>query len=456
MKNALRCASSFVALLFVAAACSASGDPNRFSGGAGGTGGSPSSASSGAATSSSSMGGSILDDGGTGPCGAEPPTKITGTVYAPNATDPLYGVSVYVPGSQVEPFADGVECIQCSEVSGDPIVYTTTDTKGQFTLDQAPCGMDVPLVLQIGKWRMQLTLPEVKCCAENVFDDPNKMRLPKNQAEGDLPRMAIVTGQVDNLECAFRKMGIDDSEFTVPTAQGGTGRVQFYLGDGAPGAIIEGAPIEDQLWGTPESLAHYDLVFLPCQGAVYPRTTLAQQNMIDFANKGGRVFATHYSYVWIHENEWNASGDWSMVDPGFGPPDLDGIVNTSFPEGKALADWLFNIQASTQYGKIPVQDVRKDISVINPATTKAWIHADPAVSPDTIVHLTFDTPLGADRRMQCGRVLFDDFHVEEADLDFAQVFPFECKPGPMTAQEKLLEFMIFDLSTCVGPPVPPK
>jgi hypothetical protein len=55
--------------------------------------------------------------------------------------------------------------------------------------------------------------------------------------------------------------------------------------------------------------------------------------------------------------------------------------------------------------------------------------------------------------MQCGRVLFDDFHVEDAQSQ-NQKFPAECVAGPMSPQEKLLEFMIFDLSSCVTPDIP--
>src|SRR5262249_13317778 len=55
---------------------------------------------------------------------------------------------------------------------------------------------------------------------------------------------------------------------------------------------------------------------------------------------------------------------------------------------------------------------------------------------------------------QCGRVLFDDFHVEDAQTS-GLTFPAECSTGPMTPQEKVLEFMIFDLGSCVTPDMPP-
>src|ERR1700689_2449496 len=52
----------------------------------------------------------------------QPPTTITGTVYAPNGTLPLYGINVYVPNSDPGPLPTGLSCSQCSDpVPGDPI-----------------------------------------------------------------------------------------------------------------------------------------------------------------------------------------------------------------------------------------------------------------------------------------------------------------------------------------------
>src|SRR5262249_6933325 len=141
-----------------------------------------------------------------------------------------YNVIVYVPNSPVQPFTNGATCDQCGVVaSGDPITTALTDSKGNFTLKNVPAGANIPLVIQLGKWRRQVTIPNVTSCQDNPVTDHNTTRLPKNQTEGDLPQMALTTGGCDALECLFRKIGIDDTEFT---AGSGKGRMHLYQGSG--------------------------------------------------------------------------------------------------------------------------------------------------------------------------------------------------------------------------------
>ncbi|MES1205951.1 MAG: carboxypeptidase-like regulatory domain-containing protein, partial [Pseudomonadota bacterium] len=161
-------------------------------------------------------------------------TTLTGKVYDPAGRVPLYNVDVYVPNGPLPDFHDGPSCDSCADhASGNAVVRTTTDANGSFTLgDRAadvPAGSNIPLVLQIGKWRRQITIPTVAACTQTTLDDPKQIRLPRDQSEGHIPKMALTTGQNDALECLLRKVGIADSEFTPET---GNGRINFYAGGG--------------------------------------------------------------------------------------------------------------------------------------------------------------------------------------------------------------------------------
>ena len=92
-------------------------------------------------------------------------TSVSGTVYAPNGTDPLPNVTVYIPTTSVDPFTPGVSCpVVGAPPSGSPLVGTETDVHGNFTLLDVPVGSNIPLVIVSGRWRRQLTIPSTTAC----------------------------------------------------------------------------------------------------------------------------------------------------------------------------------------------------------------------------------------------------------------------------------------------------
>ncbi|MBK6697488.1 MAG: carboxypeptidase regulatory-like domain-containing protein [Myxococcales bacterium] len=381
------------------------------------------------------------------------PTTIAGIVKDPRGMTPLYNVLVYVPTEAVEPMPPpGPSCLQCgTPVSGKPAVKALTNTAGEFRLINAPAGKDIPLVIQVGKWRRQTVVKNVKPCQENFVGDFEETRLPKKQSEGDMPQIALSTGGFDPLECLLRKIGIDDSEFTSNL---GNGRVHVFQGAFGSQAK-DAAPDARSLWSHEPTLAKYDMVMLGCEGDVpYADSgdgagAPSAKLLYNYANAGGRIFATHYHYYWFEFGPTGPLGSFRDVatwTPSTATTGVGGIYNVdmSFPKGKAFAEWLKGVGASPIAGVIGLQDVREDIGAVNAAQgTQRWIYQG-----NSTKYLSFNTPIDKPADEQCGRAVLSDVHVSSGD-ETGTTFPNGCKSTVLSAQEQALEFLLFDLSACV-------
>lgn len=389
-------------------------------------------------------------------------TTLGGTVYDPAGKNPLYNVVVYVPGSTPAPLPAGATCDSCSDLyTGSPVTTALTDAAGHFVLGNVPPGSDVPLVLQIGKWRRQLQVPTVVACRDNVLPD-RSLTLPSNQAQGDIPAIAVSTGGSDTMECLFRRMGVDASEYTADPE--GTGRIHIFQGSGklngpdAPNTSISAPNSASALWDSAADLERYDMVFLSCEGQ--ETADMNQQALFDYAASGGRVFASHFHYAWLNTppfSNWNLAS-WSPGNNNLGT--IDAVVTTTlpsgafFPKGNALAQWLGIVGALTPGGELTVLAARHnaDVSAGNPIS-QSWLDADPdASAPGATQNFSFNTPLDAPPEGQCGQVVYSDMHVGAASDDNPMLpVPDECAAGDLSPQEKALEFLVFNLSSCVMP-----
>jgi len=373
-------------------------------------------------------------------------TTVTGVVYDPAGKLPLYNVIVYVPNAPVDPLVKGASCDKCGAIaSGSPITTALTDSKGRFTLKNVPADDNVPLVIQLGKWRRQVKIAKVTAC-ENTSVGKELTRLPKKQSEGDLPKMAITTGGCDPLECLFRKIGIDDTEFTNDT---GKGSMHMYKGQGGGDAPTGSTPAMT-FWSSLTTLKKYDITILSCECSEYPtnKPPEAVKAMHDYASAGGRIFATHYHYYWMKSGpaDFNSTATWA---PGGTGSTLPYSIDTTFPKGKAFNDWLLNVGAITTSGQITMSSVANDVQTVNKATSQRWIYLPPATGTEAVKYLSFNTPVGKPAESQCGRVVFSDLHVANGEMS-GKVFPTGCNPSlELTPQEKALEFLFFDLSACL-------
>jgi hypothetical protein len=391
------------------------------------------------------------------------PTSISGTVYDPAGKLPLYNVVVYEPSEPLAALKSGASCETCDgNFSGRPVAATVSDAAGHFKIEGLKATENVPLVIQVGKWRRQITVPSVTACQDNALDEPDLFRLPRNQAEGDLPQMAVVRGGSEALECLVRKLGVDDAEFTPDS---GTGRVHLYVSAGGTatdgtGKMADGTALgtDDSLLDSLDKMKGYDMVLLGCEGTdniIEGRPESQYFNVRDYADQGGRLFGSHYydKFIWNDKTEDKPYPEVVKFQSGASalPSPAIGNINTDpgFPKGNALADWLVNVKASTMRGQISIIDAENTVqSVLNPKAI-SWISSPDAKTPGAPIYFSFPTPIDGPA---CGRMVFSDIHVASGSGDTGkQPFPTGCTNPELTPQQAALAFMIFDLSSCVQP-----
>jgi hypothetical protein len=396
------------------------------------------------------------------------PTTIRGKVYDPAGSNALYNVMVYIPGgtdpevlppmkdSTVEP--DGIACETCASVVLNPLRSALTDGKGEFVLENVPVEKDVPIVIQVGKWRRLLHVDVTKQCEENKVPD-RTLKLPKNGEEGNMPQIAVTSGEYDALECLLRGIGIDDSEFV--SGDSDSGHVHVFKGAG--GGM--GTSAQD-FWNDAAQLRKYDMVLLSCEAAEHLENKggddpSARASMYEYLNAGGKVFATHYHDAWFKNSPAEEFRQLAQWQDSFAVTDHY-EVNQSFPKGEKLAEWLKAVGASSTLGRIQLQhEAIRATAVYEPAV--AWISA-PSGQP---VYFTVNTPiLNPDGtptapENQCGRAVVTGLHVvDPSSAAPSSISGCAIGSGGLNAQQKAIEFLFFDLSACVSddksPPQPPK
>jgi hypothetical protein len=292
----------------------------------------------------------------------------------------------------------------------------------------------------------------------------------------------VTTGGSDALECLVKKIGVDVSEFSPDS---GTGRVNLFAGYRAAKSMVsDGAtvPLEpaEALWASSDAMLNYDMILMGCEGEgslwkppeevtvdgpFNPRPVEMQLEVRKYADLGGRIFGSHWHHRWINSDNTTPDNPYPPAGPPVasfaksagGVDDLTVSVDDTFPKGLAFRDWLVNVKASSVPGQLDLVKLEHSVDSVNSSLARRWIYGiDPGGKvggthvPDMVQYFSFTTPVG---QPECGRMVFSDVHVSfGGGDDAAKPFPERCSASPdneLSPQEKALEFMIFDLSSCI-------
>jgi len=361
---------------------------------------------------------------------------VTGTIFAPNGTDPLPNIYVYA-ASKVNPFPPGNYCNQCNMPLDSWYTHVQSAIDGTFSLDLAnvPFGPDFTFVINVGRFR-KVTKLSVKCGANPAPKAAGT--LPGKSADGDIPKIAVSTGNVDHLDQILTDLGITEWD--------------CFEGRANPQSNPTCMPkdtIAHLLNKTTTKIDDYHLLFVSCAPyayAAFGSPTIAS-NLAGFVNAGGRVFATAISYDYVAQAFPSAI---TWMGPGGSPQPVDGAnvgiaANyTGNIDDMQLLAWLKAIKV-TQTNTVPLQGFLNPWSVQSSLPKTSTLVVDGTIKYDINGGnpTTGDVPLTTKFDVStCGRVIYSSYHTAGGTAQ------------NLLPQERILEYLMFEVGSCVGPPPP--
>jgi hypothetical protein len=380
-------------------------------------------------------------------------TALTGTVYAPNGVDPIPNVRVYA-AITINPYPANY-CDKCSSPIDPAYASTTSAADGTFTLhlDAVPVATTIDFAIQIGRFRKHTTLPVTACTLAAV--PAAAETLPGNSTAGDIPKIAVSSGNVDHLDVILAALGI--TEYDCYEGRKTAGASTATCNETATG----NATIADVL-ASSATLGSYNMAFLSCAPDAYKtfigthsQATMTA-NTASWVAGGGRLFVTDTAYDYIAQAfpssiTWaGGAGSPQPVDGanlGCSPPNNTTGPTTAYNvtvDDPTLTTWL-QIVGFPSSPNVSVSGFYNPWSLISslPATTTLIANGSIPVdlSGETNVCTTSapqNVPLTAQFDVpSCGRVVFSSYHTLS-----------NVSTNSLTAQEKIMEYLIFYAATC--------
>lgn len=404
-----------------------------------------------------------VDSGSSGPATflagcAGTSTVLTGTVLAPNGTDPIPSVRVYAAES-INPYPTAY-CDKCAAPVDPAYVATNSAADGTFSLnlDNVPAGATIDLAIQIGRFRKHTTIPVTACQTKAV--PVAAATLPGKSADGDIPKIVVGSGEADHLDVVLNALGITEYDCYEgrKTAGSSTATCQQPAGQTIADVIASAT-----------TLGGYHMAFLSCAPGAYAQfiTNHSQATMDantrSWVAAGGRIFVTDMAYDYIAQ-AFPTGIEWAGPTATAGTPQpVDGANLGCAPGGSAghateysatiddpsLASWLKGrgVATGTNPTLANIQGYYQPWATIAslPPSTRLIVDGTMPIDPtypttacasptlkDVPLTTEFDVPT-------CGRVVFSSFHTYAGS-----------GASSSAANQKIMEYLIFAAAVCSG------
>ena len=352
---------------------------------------------------------------------------------------------------------------------------------GNFTLTNVPDGTNIPLVVQIGKWRKEIIIPTVTPCSDNARRA--RSRCPRTCSDGlyaSMPNIAVSTGGADTLECLLTRVGVDEGDVhgrperrpacTSSRAPAATPR----RGSRPSPAVALGQP------GRPHALRHRDALVRGLaddrrqrddRRRTWRRTSrrrprVRASTITTRSSPGQQRDGPAYPQFPNIANWTNlglAGNDSPVQQRHHGRHPDDAPERQAVPRGRALKSWLGNVGALNAGGEIvvPAANARDTALVRRRNVATPWVQTGSGVdarrarstsrgtcrstrpSPTRASPSTAGARLQRHARLGIGRA---------TTRPAASPCPAGCDAAStLSPDEDAIEFILFDLSSCVTP-----
>lgn len=385
--------------------------------------------------------------GSTCPPGGAP--KVSGQVFAPNGHDPAPASYAYAPIS-VTPYVPGVACDACDKAIDPFWVQTLTGVDGTFTLDltDVPATPTVKIAVRKGRFRKVVTV--TPSCATTTKMPATDTTLPGSTSAGDLPKIAVSTGNSDHLDTILTALGI--TSFSCYEGRVASGAL-------CPAGVASGKKVLDLLRDA-TTLDTFNVLLVSCAPNIWSSYSSADQatikaNLAAWVNKGGRFFATDNSYDYVAQT-WPDAITW---EGAAGPPWPVGTLagagaNVGVVPSSGSYAATVDDPDITAWLKLPEIAVTSAPSVSISGWLKPWsVQKSLATTTTRITHgsvqfqypsgsatTTSDLPLTAKFLVNsCGKVVYSSYHTLSS-----------VSASGLTPQERILEYLLLDVASCVN------
>lgn len=359
-----------------------------------------------------------------------PPSKtgnLSGTVYAPNGTDPVSNALVYV--------VDKSGTVTGPAPGENNLGYDYTNPMGVFSISEIPTGTQS---LKIIKGAFTLEVDVQVAEGENKLSKAETTLPSDNGGGGTVEKMAVVTGNYDAIENVLAKIGLGDVDETGSLV---LGTESFTIVDGNSTLDDEVYPNFDEWISVATNYSDYRTIFLNCGNSYEDDVldnTATVSSLKKWVEEGGRLYATDWSYD-IVEGLWPDMIDFFGMDEGLSTtPETrnEAQAGDVFDSTNAtvfnvdMQNWLTGISATSEDGTVLIEGWLPAWAAIDAASESATVHVEAPVMVDgeettRPVTITFD--------YMAGKVFYSSYHTESF-----------LSTG-LTPQDRILQYFVFEV-----------